>query len=578
MTISHRQPKRNTLALAVALALTGCGGGGGSSAPGATSPAPAPAPAPSPSPASQTTTLSGVVVDGYVQGATVYLDVNNNGIQDAGEPSGVTSASGQYVLTSTSPLAQINGMRLRITGGIDQSTGQPFTHSMSTVVEDAGSKPFVIVTPLTTLIDGMLASGAAANITQARDSLARALGLSSSAVLEKDPLTLAATEPTLLQKMVALQKAMEVLASSDKAATEAGTNGAMGRVAAAVGAEIVRLATSIPAAQTGASVTLPSVADVISGATANQSKYFGNKNAVQATSALAADVANLTEATISVGVSQVLQSAPGASGATLLAALASNVDARLKVIETLQDGAVNRAAQSASSQGSSAPVRLDEVARAGNASAALQALVNVTRILTSIPAASGTPGNALNAVQQAILQLPTAAPTPAPTGAPTPAPTPAPTLAPTQAPTPAPTATPTPAPTPAPTAPPTASPTPAPTQAPTPAPTATPTPAPTPAPTLSPTPAPTPAPAATPTPAPTPAPTLAPNPTPAPSAAPTPAPTPAPTLAPTPAPTPAPTAAPTPAPTLAPTPAPTAAPTAPPTPAPTAPPDGFITR
>jgi hypothetical protein len=505
-----------------------------------------------------------VIVDGYVSGATVYLDTNNNGLREATEPSATTDSSGKYTLTAALSVAQMNGQRLRVSGGTDTSTNTAFSHAMSAVIEDAASKPTIHVTPLSTLVEGMMAAGAATSISQARDNVVKVLGLSSTTVLDRDPLTAATTEKSLLQKMVAVQKALEVLATTEKLATETTPTQSVGRVAAALGAEIARQAAAL---QPG--TTLPSVAQLINGAVANQSDKLQNRAAAQGAVALAADVANLTEATVAVAMSQVLQVAPDATGSVLQAALVNLVDPRLKAIEALQDSAVQRASTITAAPVGAA-VRLDAVAKDSNANSAVQALVAVTNTLSTIPAASTNPGNALNAVTNVISQLPTGTlPTPAPTIAPTVAPTIAPTTAPTQAPTTAPTIAPTTAPTVAPTA--------APTQPPTSAPTAAPTEAPA-EPTAAPTAAPTSPPTSAPTSAPTPAPTEAP-PTPAPSPAPTAVPTQAPTQPPTQAPTPAPTEAPTPAPTAAPTPAPTlaptAAPTAPPTAAPTAPPDSF---
>lgn len=39
-------------------------------------------------------TVSGTVVDGYVVGATVYLDIDNDGRKDAGEPYAITDQDG----------------------------------------------------------------------------------------------------------------------------------------------------------------------------------------------------------------------------------------------------------------------------------------------------------------------------------------------------------------------------------------------------------------------------------------------------------------------------------------------------
>ena len=45
-----------------------------------------------------TTTLSGKVIDGYISGATVFLDLNFNSKLDTGEPSAVTNAEGRFDL------------------------------------------------------------------------------------------------------------------------------------------------------------------------------------------------------------------------------------------------------------------------------------------------------------------------------------------------------------------------------------------------------------------------------------------------------------------------------------------------
>lgn len=42
--------------------------------------------------------LSGVVADGWISGATVFRDTNNNGVLDAGEASTTTGAQGQFSL------------------------------------------------------------------------------------------------------------------------------------------------------------------------------------------------------------------------------------------------------------------------------------------------------------------------------------------------------------------------------------------------------------------------------------------------------------------------------------------------
>lgn len=84
------QPFKPTLAMSLiaAAVLTACGGGGGTTATDTT---------PTPTPV-VTTSLSGVVADGYLTGAKVCLDINENSACDADEPSATTGAGGAYTI------------------------------------------------------------------------------------------------------------------------------------------------------------------------------------------------------------------------------------------------------------------------------------------------------------------------------------------------------------------------------------------------------------------------------------------------------------------------------------------------
>jgi len=89
----------------------------------------------------------GVVIDGYIKGATVFLDTNNNGVLDIEETSVVTDDYGNFNFGSNAELSD-----LVIFGGTDISTGLAFEGAMTA---EAGS---LVVTPLTTLIDEVQAS------------------------------------------------------------------------------------------------------------------------------------------------------------------------------------------------------------------------------------------------------------------------------------------------------------------------------------------------------------------------------------------------------------------------------------
>jgi hypothetical protein len=118
-----------------AAALSACGGGGGTSTTGEVTP--------------ETGTLRGKVIDGYVQGAKVCLDLNKNDQCDSGEPSATTDVSGSYsleypksaVLAETPVLVKID------VGSMDSTNGAVTkAYSMRTMGDSAS-----VITPYTTL-------------------------------------------------------------------------------------------------------------------------------------------------------------------------------------------------------------------------------------------------------------------------------------------------------------------------------------------------------------------------------------------------------------------------------------------
>ena len=107
--------------------------------------------------------VTGTAIDGYLSGATVFIDVNGNGQLDAGEPSTTTDAQGNFTLPggTSGPLVAF--------GGTDISTGLEFKGILKA---PAGA---TVVTPLTTLVADMATrTGSVAN---AEAAVFKALGL-----------------------------------------------------------------------------------------------------------------------------------------------------------------------------------------------------------------------------------------------------------------------------------------------------------------------------------------------------------------------------------------------------------------
>ncbi|MET3339213.1 beta strand repeat-containing protein [Bradyrhizobium ottawaense] len=91
--------------------------------------------------------INALDIDGYIGGATVFADANNNGILDAGEAHTTTRADGSFTLAGGSgPLVSI--------GGVDISTGLQVAGVLRA---PEGS---TVITPLTTLIAALVDSTA----------------------------------------------------------------------------------------------------------------------------------------------------------------------------------------------------------------------------------------------------------------------------------------------------------------------------------------------------------------------------------------------------------------------------------
>ncbi|WP_323845257.1 hypothetical protein [Microbulbifer magnicolonia] len=146
-------------ALFLSLLLTACGGGGGSDS----SSSEPPVNDPPPSGSSQTEepvsyVASGKAIDGYIVGATAWLDINGNGVLDDDEPSALTEAGGDYSLELTeaqNSCLPYSTLYVDVPeGAIDESEGEvqaayqlAFPPSL-----DAEKTENIMVTPLTTAV------------------------------------------------------------------------------------------------------------------------------------------------------------------------------------------------------------------------------------------------------------------------------------------------------------------------------------------------------------------------------------------------------------------------------------------
>lgn len=157
------------------LALAACGGGGGGGGGGGfpflgvAPPPPAAAP-----PAGQK--LEVTVIDGALRNAAVFLDKNNNGLLDSGEPNGRTDEAGKVVLEiDAADAGKYPVVALVGTDAVDADLG-PVTTAY--VLKAPADKPG-LVSPLTTLVH-YLSDETGTSSDEAEAILREQLGLSAS--------------------------------------------------------------------------------------------------------------------------------------------------------------------------------------------------------------------------------------------------------------------------------------------------------------------------------------------------------------------------------------------------------------
>ena len=212
--------KNSYLIMLFALALSGCGGGGGLAlgivAGGSSSKDPAP----------PVLTTSGKVVDGYLIGATVTLDLNDDRIFDDFEPKVIVGADGTFAFPG------LGQHMVQAKGGVDSSTNTPFVGVLK------AAPGATVITPLTSLVvadiesrmptpvAGTVSPVAASAVTASETAVKSNLGIPSNAALSTtDPVKAVKDNPNdvlyakLMQQNAAVQILMQQTAKAVAAST-----------------------------------------------------------------------------------------------------------------------------------------------------------------------------------------------------------------------------------------------------------------------------------------------------------------------------------------------------------------------
>jgi len=157
----------------------------------------------------KTVTLSGVATDPELQGANVYLDLNEDGIYQESELNTTTDDVGNYTLDI--PESDI-GKPIVVEGGVDRVTKEDFTGQLS--ILSSATQEEHHITPLTTLIHKYKVENPDMDIEDIESELTIKLGLSSSDELHEN--TAKEGNEHLLDVALHLEKVAELINMDDK--------------------------------------------------------------------------------------------------------------------------------------------------------------------------------------------------------------------------------------------------------------------------------------------------------------------------------------------------------------------------
>ncbi|MFZ4743519.1 MAG: beta strand repeat-containing protein, partial [Limnohabitans sp.] len=272
--------------------------------------------------ASVGTVNAGKVVDGYVKDATVFVDLDSDGVKDANEPTAVTDATGGYSMASTVSLAGANLISL---GGTDTQTGAPVNFMMA----PAG---LAVITPITTVyaVAYSATTGTAAQKQAAAAAVLTSLGLTgtTASALSFDPVASLAGATTATAAAAAIafqtlaQNIMLAVQTANTLATGLGATGTAGTISLAAFNSIASLsATQLTALSSGSAADVTAVMNTIMTATVKSALSLADGSATL--TGLSTLIAATAGATANVATLATAQSTAATAAATAGGTLAS---------------------------------------------------------------------------------------------------------------------------------------------------------------------------------------------------------------------------------------------------------------
>lgn len=284
---------------------------------------------------------SGRVADGYIKNATVFADLNGDGVQNAGEISTTTDNFGNFTLTGTAGFG-----RIVVSGGTDISTNLPFN---GTLTATAGA---TVVNPLTTLVQTMVETGRASSAEAAQNQVLTALNGDNAAAQALG----AQVQAAAAQVANIMVQGAAVLQGANSGTT---ASAAMASVADALAASFATASAPVDLAQTSvltsvlnsaAAATSPSAATAVAGLAASAATAMA-ATVTAINTAMTSNPTNMTAALTQIAQVQVVAQGTmatamqsGAAGGSLTSAVSNftgtalNTAVTAAVPGTLADG------------------------------------------------------------------------------------------------------------------------------------------------------------------------------------------------------------------------------------------------
>jgi cell pole-organizing protein PopZ len=197
--------------IAATLLLSGCGGGGGSTTTTDNTNNTEDSTESNETTTTETQTLSGTIIDGYVKYAVVSV-------------AGHTTTTDENGTWSIDDVDTATNYVVEAKGGIDTSTGEVFEGVLKGIV-DQNNTQSAVITPLSTIVTSMVESGK--SVEDAESSLSQKLGISKES-LRHDPIVILSTGDSaqkaeaarVIKKALVVQKMAEAISKSASTSTD----------------------------------------------------------------------------------------------------------------------------------------------------------------------------------------------------------------------------------------------------------------------------------------------------------------------------------------------------------------------